>query len=578
MVINLPNISSNVFADAFWHSAGAGQFAWGVIFMLIVGTMLIVANVLRRKVRIFRRALMPTAVIAGLMILVVKEVVLATTNLGSIYVGGRGFEMVYVPGDYINQDYPGYGRLPGVYERGYFYWTFGDLLNRVLSSVIYHALPIAFIALGLRDKKDYSEDMTKERKKRNRAGAFKSGSVLVSTYMVQALVGLGVTIALFAIIPDLLPGAGLFLPLGFGQGPPQAFAMGGVWNTATDGSFDWRNFALTIAAFGFLFSSIPGVIMINRIAKRKGITRVNNEYQKVGDMPMQQFETPDEVPLSESIDKFTLQVCMVLGTYLITIGLIFAIDVIFRATGVQFLIGLIPTFWGFAFMIAMLVAFVVKAILRKLRKKKIMNRKYPNTYMMNRIAGLSFDISIVCALTLISVRALGLMWIPAIAMAALGGLATGLWLRFVTRRVYPDYKDEAFLAMYGLLTGTLACGTILSREIDPNLKTPAAEDMVIGSAGAVVLAFPLIILVPIAATGLNFIWIFGVLAVYLGLLTCFILNVHKKLFKRKAVAVDGDVEDAVSDITQVGDAALGVPQNIEIVNSEEVSETNETDE
>ncbi|MCL2556655.1 MAG: hypothetical protein FWE03_06565 [Firmicutes bacterium] len=534
------NLISNVISDFYWRAFGAGQFAWGVVIVLLIGTMLILANILRRKVKVFRRALMPTAVLAGLLALLIKEIVFAVTSVESLYVNRMIESYHYYNGERIN-----------VYR---FTTTFGELFSSVLAGVIFHALPIAFIALMLRDKKDFIQEHTIGEKKARRAGALKSGSVLVSTYMLQAVIGLIVTIGLAFVIPQLLPGAGLFLPLGFGQGPPQAFAMGGIWNESTDSNL-WQNFALTIAAFGFLFSSIPGVIMVNRIARKKGIERKKDEYTTVADMPPQQFEEPNEVPLSESIDKFTLQVCMVMGTYLLTIGLIFVLDILFRLSGINFLIDLIPTFWGFSFMIAMFVAFIVKAILRKLMKKKVMHRKYPNTYMMNRIAGLAFDVSIVCALMLISVVALGWLWIPAILMAALGGVGTAVWLRFITKRVYPNYKDEAFLAMYGLLTGTIACGTILSREIDPSFKTPATEDMVIGSAGAVALAFPLIILVPMAAVGNNFWWIFGVLLTYGMILGCLLLNVHKKIFKRKGKVsaervLSIESEDSVENIKE----------------------------
>jgi len=558
---------SNVFRDAYWAAHNAGQFGWGVIIVLLIGTMLILANILRRKIKVFRRMLMPTAVIAGLLGLIIKEIIFATTNVEGIQIGGYWTYRYFC-------DYLGEWTFSTPQAN-----TFGRVFSRALSGVIYHALPVAFIALALRDKKDYTQEFDQNIRKGRRAGAFKTGSVLVSTYMLQAVVGLIITISLFSIIPNLLPGAGMFLPLGLGQGPPQSYAMGRIWNNETGGNI-WHYFALTIAAFGFLVSSIFGVFMLNRIAKRKGIERKkDHESLTVGDMPPQQFEEANEVPLSESIDKFTLQVCMVLATYLLTIGIIFGIDVLFRLTGIQFLIGIVDVFWGFAFMIAMFVGFGVKGVLRKLMKKKVMNRKYPNTYMMNRIAGFAFDVSIVCALLLISVAALGWLWIPAILMGVLGGVATALWLRFITKRLYKDYQDEAFLAFFGQLTGTIACGTILSREIDPQFKTPATEDMVIGSAGAVVLAFPLLILVPIAAVGNNFWWIFGALAAYGVLLTAFLFGVHKRVFgrlrgrSRRGVAAvvaegDGGDEEMMDQVSggEIGEQAVSDETGNEINN------------
>jgi len=109
-------------------------------------------------------------------------------------------------------------------------------------------------------------------------------------------------------------------------------------------------------------------------------------------------------------------------------GLIIRVEILFRLSGVGFLIDLVPTFWGFAFMIAVLVSLCVKGILRRLVKTGIMHRKYPNSYLMNRISGAAFDLSITAALFLISVTALGTLWIPVLAVTALGGFATIFYL------------------------------------------------------------------------------------------------------------------------------------------------------
>jgi len=250
------------------------------------------------------------------------------------------------------------------------------------------------------------------------------------------------------------------------------------------------------------------------VARKKGIQRTRNEYQKSGDVSSYSVEEPDEIPLSESIDKFTLQVCMVLGVYLITIGIIIAIEILFRFTGVPFLIDLIPTFWGFAFMLAAAVAICVRMILRRLVKSGIMHRKYPNKYMMNRISGASFDISIVSALFLVSISTLGSLWIPVLIMTTVGGLATVFYMRFMCPLIYKNYKDEAFLAFYGMLTGTIANGMILTREIDSDFKTPAGDDLVIGSSAAIVLGLPLLLLIAQAPRPGNLWWVFLVIVLY----------------------------------------------------------------
>ena len=452
------------------------NLSFGVITVCAVCVFILLANVMRRKIPLFRRSLMPTAVIAGLVGLIVKEIVLAIT---------------------------------GVY-----------IFNTItLGAMVYHMLPIGFIALCLRERDNYTKEIGQGTAQTGNVPAVKSGSLIISTYLLQGIIGIIVTVLLaITIMPELNEATGIMLALGFGQGPQQANATGIIWDAAGHmaywGDHGARNFGLTIAALGFLWASIPGIILVNMVARKKGIQRTRNEYQKSGDVSSYSVEEPDEIPLSESIDKFTLQVCMVLGVYLITIGIIIVIEILFRFTGVPFLIDLIPTFWGFAFMLAAAVAICVRMILRRLVKSGIMHRKYPNKYMMNRISGASFDISIVSALFLVSISTLGSLWIPVLIMTTVGGLATVFYMRFMCPLIYKNYKDEAFLAFYGMLTGTIANGMILTREIDSDFKTPAGDDLVIGSSAAIVLGLPLLLLIAQAPRPGNLWWVFLVIVLY----------------------------------------------------------------
>jgi len=462
------------------------NLSFNIITVCTVCALMLIANVMRRKIPIFRRSLMPTAVIAGLLGLVAKEVVIAITGV-SIF------------------SYPALGGL------------------------IYHLLPVAFIALCLRDRDNYTTEFDKGKETQEHVTAARSGAVIISTYLLQGMIGIVVTV-FFALtfMPELNEATGIMLALGFGQGPQQANATGFIWDAA--GHMDYwgpgsaRNFGLTIAGLGFLWASIPGIILINAIAKKRGIKIRRNEFQKSGELSSYKIEGPDEVPLSESIDKFSLQVCMVGGVYLLTIGLIIGIEIGFRASGVPFLIDLIPTIWGFAFMLAALVALCVRLILRRLVKSGIMHRKYPNSYMMNRISGASFDIAIVAALCAISIGALGTLWIPVLVMTTIGGLACMLYLRHLCNYVYKDYKDEGFLAMYGMLTGTIVNGMILLREIDSDFKTPAGDDLVLGSSAAIVLGIPLLLLIAQAPRPGNLWWVTLVIVLYFLVLTAFQLK------------------------------------------------------
>jgi ESS family glutamate:Na+ symporter len=82
----------------------------------------------------------------------------------------------------------------------------------VLEMVTYHGIALGFIAMSLQihpDKGKSSGDMT---------GA-KSGALIVSSYLIQAIAGLMITLFLaYTFMPDLFKAAGILLPMGYGQG------------------------------------------------------------------------------------------------------------------------------------------------------------------------------------------------------------------------------------------------------------------------------------------------------------------------------------------------------------------------
>lgn len=502
-------MATNLFGALVISEMVGKNFVFGTVTICAVCALMLIANMLRRQIPFLRRSFMPTAVIAGFLGLLIKEVVFAITDFN-------------------------------IFSEG------------VLQGVVYHLLPIGFIALCLREKDDYAKEYDKKSAKKEKVNAFKSGSLIVSTYMVQGIVGVLATIVIgCTFIPQLNNAIGIILPLGFGQGPQQASATGMSWDL--QGLFSWtgydnagQNFGISVAAFGFLWAAIPGVIMINRIAKKRGIQLHKNEYQKSGNTLSTQIEGPDEVPLSESIDKFSLQLCMVGGVYLITLGVLVLLDFLLNLTGVGFLVNLVSTIWGFGWMVAVLMALIAKLIMRKLFRKGIMKRKYPNSYMMNRISGAAFDLSVTASLCVLSVTQLGILWVPLIIISTLGGVVSIFFIRFLANRVYPAYKDEAFLAMYGMLTGTISNGMILLRELDPTFKTHASDDLVSGSTAGIVLGFPLLLLIGMATQGNNIWWVLAIMFVYMCALVFYqIFDFKTKKFIRPvkaAVLADGEKE------------------------------------
>ena len=131
-----------------------------------------------------------------------------------------------------------------------------------LEILTYHCLGIGFIALSLRvSKKDDSS-------KSDFMTAIKSGATIVSTYSIQGIVGLIVSIFLaYTFIPDLFKVSGLLLPMGFGQGPGKGNNIGSSYEKL--GSAGGLSFGLAIAATGFIDACIVGVIYLNLGAKKR---------------------------------------------------------------------------------------------------------------------------------------------------------------------------------------------------------------------------------------------------------------------------------------------------------------------
>ena len=120
-------------------------------------------------------------------------------------------------------------------------------------------------------------------------------------------------------------------------------------------------------------------------------------------------------------------------------------------------------------------------------------------------------------------------WLPFLLMAVAGGAVTYFYLIYMSRKVYKGYENEGFFSMYGMLTGTLSSGILLLREIDPELKTPAANNLVIGSSFGIIFGAPMLVLVSLAGESDRMTYVtFGLCVIYLLILLLIIFKVGKK--------------------------------------------------
>ena len=447
---------------------------WSFMIQLgIIAGIVLVANILRRKIGFVRKTLMPTAVLAGFLLLVLRAL---------------GFE-------YINRE--------------------------TLEVLTYHGIALGFIALSLRVAEASDTAGT------DKLTAPKSGALIVSSYTIQGMAGLIISLVLsYTFMPGLFKASGILLPMGYGQGPGQANNIGSTFEAL--GFVGGRSFGLSLAASGYLVACIVGVIYINILAAKGKFNRTDIEYES-GSVTVDTFQDKGEVPISESVDRLSIQMALVLGIYLLSYLAIAGISKLTAGLGEGISNTISTLLWGFNFIVGSAIALLVRAILKGLRKKRVITRQYQNNYLLSRISGFAFDLMIIAGIASIEISDLKGLWIPFILMSVAGTIITLFYLQWLCKRIYPNYYYEGLLSMYGMMTGTISSGVLLLREVDPMFKTPAANNLITGSGTAIVFGAPMLALIAIAPISDQMTWLtLGLLAVYTALLILFMLKAGKR--------------------------------------------------
>ena len=164
--------------------------AWGglnVIAVLLAS--LLAASMLKRAFPVLKASLIPTSVLGGGLLILVAGIYKAITGnimFDTAFFGGNGTAML-------------------------------ELLT-------YHTLALGFIASTF---KPAQGKMTRQRT----AEIFNTGVTTVATYLLQGIVGMGITMIAALCVKDFFQAAGLLLPFGFGQGTGQALNYGGIYES-----------------------------------------------------------------------------------------------------------------------------------------------------------------------------------------------------------------------------------------------------------------------------------------------------------------------------------------------------------
>ena len=418
-------------------------------FMVQLGLLLLflmLGNILRRTIPLFRKCLIPSALLGGALLLVVN-----------IVAKQFGFTLVN---------------------------------NRLMQVITYHCLAIGFASMTLKTEKSTH--------KTNKAQIVEFGALQGGCYMLQAFVGLGITLILFLLTRygDQVVSyiCGLILPLAFGQGPGNALSWDINFTNTPAAQFAGNgSFGLSLASIGFVVASVFGVLYIN-IYKKRGELFVRNA-RPIGEVVDQTNPSGDEIPDNESVDKFTIQAGFVALAYAISFGFMCLLGVISDFTN--------SIAWGFNFLWASLAAMLIKAVVSRLRGHNLMHRVYINNYQMNRISGFSFDLMIVAGVAAIEINDIKNYILPVVILSVVGAVITYVYIRMTTKECFKGFEHEMFLMCYGTLTGTASNGMILMKEIDPGLRTPTSSLYILSNFPAMVMIAPLLLLLNFASKSLS---------------------------------------------------------------------------
>ncbi|MBQ2754189.1 MAG: hypothetical protein IJF30_01875 [Clostridia bacterium] len=425
--------------ENFWDSN-----VWSsiMLFAVLLGSLL-AGNVLKKSIPLLRVSLIPTSVLGGSVLIIVAAIYKAVT------------------GD-VMFDTP----------------LFGSKGTATLEIITYHTLALGFIASSL---KSSGNKLTKKRCEE----IFNTGVTTVSTYLLQGVFGLAITIVASLVVSNFFSTAGMLLPFGYGQGTGQALNYGNIYETQY-GFAGGKSFGLTIAALGFLSASFGGVIHLNIMKKRGKFSFSEDKYK----LNKEKIEADDEIPMQESIDKMTIQIALIFVSYVVAYLLMYLLG--------KLLPGMKATVYGFNFLLGVLSATLIKTTMNFLKKKRVIKKEYMNDFLLTRASNFFFDIMVVAGIAAIRLDVLQKYWGIMLILGVVGLVITYIYNRMIAITLFKEYPEEQFLAMYGMLTGTASTGIILLREVDCDFKTPAADNLVYQNFPAIAFGFPLMLLASLA--------------------------------------------------------------------------------
>lgn len=382
---------------------------------------------LRRRVRFLQRLYLPASVIAGLLGLVIIQVM-------------RGFDPV-VPGWRLSlppEATTGWDQLPGLLINVVFACLF---LGRSLP-------PVAQVWKSSSRQLAYGQIVA--------WGQYAVGCALV-LLMLKPLFGL----------PDIFAG---IMPVGFEGGHGTAGGMGPVFDQL--GFPEMKDLALACATGGIMGAIIVGMALVNWAVRRGHVVKKAApalEIEELGGI-IPSGRRPAAGRLTVSSD-----VIESLSLHLVFVGIAILLGWLMKQGLLQAASWLpgkgADIFSSFPlFPLCMLGGVAVQWLADRFDRHEHMDEG-----LMLRIQNSALDFLVVAAIATIRLDVVAENWLPIVILILAGIGWNVLCLTVFARRAFRDAWFERGIAEMGQSMGVTATGLLLLRTVDPDYETEAAE-------------------------------------------------------------------------------------------------------
>ncbi len=410
-VMTMPPIAPVAFNGAF-------VFVWISIFLLI-------GMVLRSKISLFRRYLVPSCVIGGAIGFILQ-------SLGVLDMTGFPLE------------------------------------TKTTQLIIFHVFNMTWVFIGL--KKPAAKSTSSELSLKYIV--WLACLMYVGIFFIRGSGMLATTILANMGLNDGPPTLGALIGQGFLAGPGSALTIANIWNNAT--SFvGMPDVALAGGAMGFAISITLGIPLMNIVARKKKIDIVTcpSEDEQCG-FYNECVDTSDagkQTTVSTSIDVLAWHVAFGFLAYALTFAVSAILFVILPAKAKIFV-------WSLFFVFCSITAILLRKFLVKINKDHLLCNG-----ITTRLSNSLVDFLICGTFISIAVGNVALYLVPFLVSSVVCTIAAATTVWFLTRKLKND-GAQIFAYLYGTLTGTASTGLALLRMIDPENKSNVPIAIAVGTA------------------------------------------------------------------------------------------------